>query len=43
MNTLDVGSPFPHLTIETVSGKPLRLPGDLGGAYGIILFYRGRW
>lgn len=43
MNTLQIGDRFPQLTFDTVDGGTLRLPEDLAGLHGIILFYRGRW
>jgi len=37
------GDSFPGLTVPTVGGLPLSLPGDLAGSFGVVLFYRGSW
>lgn len=34
---------FPHLEIPAIGGGVLNLPHDLGGAYGVVLIYRGHW
>jgi peroxiredoxin len=34
---------FPRLTFAKVGGGELRLPADLGGDFGVILFRRGSW
>lgn len=35
--------PFPALTVSLPGGRALRLPDDLAGHYGVVLFYRGSW
>src|ERR1700685_4381850 len=35
--------PFPALTVSLPGGRALRLPEDLAGHFGVILFYRGSW
>ena len=37
------GDKFPAFPIETADGRTLRLPDDLAGSYGVVLFYRGSW
>jgi peroxiredoxin len=37
------GDQFPPLTASRPGGGTLRLPGDLAGHFGVILFYRGSW
>jgi len=37
------GDRFPELSIRTVGGGEMTLPGDLEGGYSVILFYRGAW
>ena len=37
------GEPFPDLTIETVGGRVVSIPGDFDGSYTVVLFYRGSW
>ena len=37
------GDPFPALTVSLPGGRALRLPGDLAGHFGVVLFYRGSW
>lgn len=34
---------FPPLTFPRSGGGEIHLPGDLAGAFGVILFYRGSW
>lgn len=43
MPTLRNGDTFPSLTINAVGGGTISLPGDLAGAFGVILIYRGSW
>ena len=43
MTLLQNGSHFPHLEVSRVGGGVLRLPEDLAGAFGVVLFYRGSW
>jgi hypothetical protein len=40
---LGIGSPFPSLTLDLVSGGKLDVPAGLGPKYKVILFYRGHW
>jgi peroxiredoxin len=35
--------PFPALTVSLPGGRALRLPEDLAGHFGVVLFYRGSW
>jgi peroxiredoxin len=37
------GDLFPPLTMRRPGGGTLRLPDDLVGHFGVILFYRGSW
>ncbi len=44
MNFLSNGDTFPSITLPAVGGGgSLSLPGDLAGAYGVVLIYRGAW
>lgn len=43
MPALHNGDTFPSLTIDAVGGGTISLPGDLAGAFGVILIYRGSW
>src|ERR1700733_2959919 len=40
---LHPGDPFPALTVSLPGGRALRLPDDLAGHFGVVLFYRGSW
>ncbi len=40
---LDSGDEFPKLEIQRVGGGTLTLPDELGGSFGVVLFYRGHW
>ena len=40
---LHPGGQFPALTVALPGGGTLRLPDDLAGHFGVILFYRGSW
>ena len=40
---LHPGDQFPALTVARPGGGTLRLPDDLAGHFGVILFYRGSW
>jgi peroxiredoxin len=40
---LHPGDQFPALTVARPGGGTLRLPDDLTGHFGVILFYRGSW
>jgi peroxiredoxin len=37
------GEVFPALSFARVGGGQIHLPGDLAGAFAIILFHRGAW
>src|SRR6202050_2731001 len=37
------GDPFPALAVSLPGGRALRLPDDLAGPFGVVLFYRGSW
>jgi peroxiredoxin len=37
------GDQFPALTVARADGGTLRLPDDLAGQFGVILFSRGSW
>jgi peroxiredoxin len=43
MSVLQNGVLFPALTIDTVGGGRISLPGDVAGSYTAILVYRGSW
>ncbi|MGH3813127.1 MAG: peroxiredoxin family protein [Pseudonocardiaceae bacterium] len=43
MPALHNGDTFPTLTIDTVGGGAISLPGDLTGSFGVVLIYRGSW
>lgn len=40
---LQNGNVFPSLTFARVGGGEIRLPKDLAGGFGVILFHRGAW
>lgn len=40
---LDIGDPFPRLTLDLAGGGTLSLPDALGAGYNVVLFYRGHW
>ena len=40
---LGIGAVFPRIVLDTVDGGKLTLPEQLGGRYGVVLFYRGHW
>jgi peroxiredoxin len=40
---LHPGDPFPALTVNLPGGRTLRLPDDIAGHFGVVLFYRGSW
>ena len=40
---LDVGQVLPPVTLKLAGGGTLEVPGELGGRYGVVLFYRGHW
>jgi peroxiredoxin len=43
MPALRNGDSFPALTIDSVGGGTISLPGDLSGSFGVVLIYRGSW
>lgn len=45
MNTrlLDAGDTFPSLTIQTVDGRAMAIPGDLPLPFNVVLVSRGSW
>ena len=43
MAVLRNGDTFPSLSIVAVGGGTISLPGDLAGAFGVVLIYRGAW
>src|SRR5262245_47232538 len=43
MQTLHNGDTFPELTVQSVGGGTISLPGDLAGSFGVVLIYRGSW
>ena len=40
---LDTGDAFPQLNLSLAGGGSMTVPDDLGGAYAVLLFYRGHW
>ncbi len=40
---IDSGNPFPSIEVDRVGGGKISLPGDLSGAWGVVLLYRGHW
>jgi len=43
MTLLQPGDTFPDLQANTVDGAVHRLPDELRGHFGVVLFYRGSW
>ncbi|MEU0970140.1 peroxiredoxin family protein [Streptomyces sp. NPDC005917] len=43
MPLLNLGDPFPRLTISTTDGQSLALPDAFAGDFAVVLFYRGAW
>jgi peroxiredoxin len=43
MPLLHNGDAFPHLELPAVGGGKISLPGDLAGAFSVVLVYRGSW
>lgn len=41
MTLLHPGDSFPALTVALPHDRTLRLPEDLAGHFGVVLFYRG--
>jgi peroxiredoxin len=40
---LNVGDPFPKLTLNLADGGKLEVPEGIDARYKVILFYRGHW
>lgn len=40
---LNSGDLFPEYELKTAASQTLRLPQDLTGDYGALIFYRGSW
>ncbi|MEX0805214.1 MAG: hypothetical protein WD688_18115 [Candidatus Binatia bacterium] len=40
---LNTGDLFPEYTVQLTDGRPLNIPNDLRGEYGVLIFYRGVW
>ncbi len=40
---LNTGDAFPSVTLNTVGGGTLNVPGDIDAKYLVVLFYRGYW
>jgi hypothetical protein len=40
---LNIGASFPTMTIPTVGGGAIDLPGGRDAKYQVVLFYRGHW
>ncbi len=40
---LDMGDPFPPMTISLLDGTHLALPADLNTDFTVVLGYRGKW
>jgi peroxiredoxin len=43
MSVLHNGDVIPNITLKTVGGDTIALPGDLAGSFGVVLLYRGSW
>ena len=43
MTLLAPGDPFPTLTFDRAGGDRFTVPDVLGGAFGVVLVYRGSW
>jgi peroxiredoxin len=43
MSLLNNGAAFPQLTVPAIGGGEISIPGDLAGAFGVVLIYRGAW
>ena len=43
MRFLENGDRFPAIRVSLAGGGGVRLPDDLAGSYGVVLFYRGSW
>jgi hypothetical protein len=40
---LDTGDIFPGMEFAVIGDGSLSLPGDFGGRWNVLLFYRGHW
>ena len=40
---LDVGDPFPSMTVKLMDGQKANLPGFFGPGWGVFLIYRAHW
>ncbi len=40
---LKPGDRFPDVTVQTVDGPTLTIPGDVEGANKVVFYYRGGW
>jgi hypothetical protein len=40
---LENGQSFPAIEADKLGGGKIRLPEDLRGRWGVVLFYRGHW
>ncbi len=40
---LDVGSTYPKMELQLISGEALPFPEGTGESYSIFLIYRGYW
>jgi peroxiredoxin len=43
MQLLNHGDHFPSITLTTVEGDSLDLPGAVAGHFAVVLFFRGAW
>lgn len=40
---LDAGNEFPNFAVNLLDGPPTTVKAVLGGAWSILLLYRGHW
>ncbi|MEJ2184088.1 MAG: hypothetical protein P8Y66_11295 [Nitrospirota bacterium] len=40
---LDTGDRFPQMAFQSTEGGTVALPGDLGGRWAVLIFYRGHF
>lgn len=40
---LENGQEFPHLEAEAIGEANIKLPAELAGEWGVVLFYRGHF
>jgi peroxiredoxin len=43
MSLLNLGNPFPRLTMNVPGGETLAVPDAFSGDFAAVLFYRGAW